>query len=139
MLMKIDLFFFFLSFPSILKSLVIKPEEKKKYTTGEIVNLMSVDSSNINNATAYLWIIWSAPLQICIALYLLYITLGYAIFTGVGILILMLPLNGIVTKKLASYQRQQMTIKDTRIKLTNEILNGIKVRYFIQNKILPVG
>lgn len=109
------------------KSLVIKPEEKKKYTTGEIVNLMSVDSSNINNATAYLWIIWSAPLQICIALYLLYITLGYAIFTGVGILILMLPLNGIVTKKLASYQRQQMTIKDTRIKLTNEILNGIKV------------
>lgn len=109
------------------KSLIIKPEEKKKYTTGEIINLMSVDSSNINNATAYIWIIWSAPLQICIALYFLYETLGSAIFTGIAIFFLMIPINGLVTKKLANYQKQQMTIKDERIKLTNEILNGIKV------------
>ena len=91
---------------------------------------MSVDSSNINNASAYLWILWSAPLQICIALYLMYSTLGSAIFTGLGILILLIPLNGIVTNKLSSYQRKQMTIKDDRLKLINEVLNGIKVRYF---------
>ncbi|CAI9737156.1 resistance-associated 1-like [Octopus vulgaris] len=109
------------------KSLTIKPEEKKDYTTGEIVNFMAVDSMTLNNATPYLWIIWSAPLQIVIALILLYNTLNSSIFAGVVIIILTIPINAIVGAKLTKLRNQQMIIKDKRIKLINEILNGIKV------------
>eukprot|EP00106_Octopus_bimaculoides_P021554 XP_014788996.1 PREDICTED: multidrug resistance-associated protein 1-like [Octopus bimaculoides] len=109
------------------KSLTIKPEEKKNYTTGEIVNFMAVDSMTLNNATPYLWIIWSAPLQIVIALILLYNTLNSSIFAGVIIIILTIPINAIVGAKLTKLRNQQMIIKDKRIKLVNEILNGIKV------------
>ncbi|GAB1601926.1 multidrug resistance-associated protein 1-like [Argonauta hians] len=109
------------------KSLTVKPEEKKGYTAGEIVNLMAVDSTTLGSATPYLWIIWSAPLQIIIALIMLYNTLNSSIFAGVVVLLLTIPLNGVIGKKMTNYRNDQMLVKDQRIKLINEILNGIKV------------
>ena len=48
-------------------------------------------------------------------------------FAGLGVMIILLPLNGFVTMKIGKYQKQQMEQKDSRLKLMNEILNGIKV------------
>jgi ATP-binding cassette subfamily C (CFTR/MRP) protein 1 len=49
---------------------------RKESTVGEIVNLMSVDAQRFVDLTAYLNMIWSAPLQIAVALYFLWDTLG---------------------------------------------------------------
>lgn len=49
---------------------------RKESTVGEIVNLMSVDAQRFIDLTAYLNMIWSAPLQIALALYFLWDTLG---------------------------------------------------------------
>lgn len=49
---------------------------RKESTVGEIVNLMSVDAQRFMDLTAYLNMIWSAPLQIALALYFLWETLG---------------------------------------------------------------
>jgi hypothetical protein len=49
---------------------------RKETTVGEIVNLMSVDAQRFMDLTAYLNMIWSAPLQIGLALYFLWHTLG---------------------------------------------------------------
>jgi ATP-binding cassette subfamily C (CFTR/MRP) protein 1 len=49
---------------------------RKESTVGEIVNLMSVDAQRFMDLTAYLNMIWSAPLQIALALYFLWDTLG---------------------------------------------------------------
>ena len=50
-----------------------------------------------------------------------------AMFAGLGVMIILLPLNGFVTMKIGKYQKEQMAQKDSRLKLMNEILNGIKV------------
>ena len=42
-------------------------------------------------------------------------------------MILMIPLNGVVATKMKKYQITQMKDKDRRVKLMDEILNGIKV------------
>jgi ATP-binding cassette subfamily C (CFTR/MRP) protein 1 len=49
---------------------------RKESTVGEIVNLMSVDAQRFTDLTAYLNMIWSAPLQIALALYFLWGILG---------------------------------------------------------------
>lgn len=49
---------------------------RKESTVGEIVNLMSVDAQRFIDLTAYINMIWSAPLQIALALYFLWETLG---------------------------------------------------------------
>ena len=51
---------------------------RKESTVGEIVNLMSVDAQRFMDLTTYINMLWSAPLQIGLAIYLLYQILGNA-------------------------------------------------------------
>jgi hypothetical protein len=54
------------------KAFDISNDGRQQYTTGEITNLMSVDSSRLQNLTPYLHMVWSSLLQIGVSLYLLY-------------------------------------------------------------------
>ena len=88
---------------------------------------MSVDAEHIEATMGYLWAIWSSPLQICVSLYLLYTTLGAPMFAGLGLLVLLIPVNGLVMSKMGGFITSIMTCKDKRMKLINEVLNGMKV------------
>lgn len=79
------------------------------------------------HVSSYIWILWSAPLQIAIALWQLYEVIGPSLFAGFAVMVLMMPLNGFVATKQRNLQIQQMKLKDERIKLMNEVLSGIKV------------
>ncbi|XP_036428800.1 canalicular multispecific organic anion transporter 2 isoform X1 [Colossoma macropomum] len=109
------------------KSLVITNEAKRSSTVGEVVNLMSVDAQRFMDLTTFLNMLWSAPLQIVLALFFLWQTLGPSVLAGVAVMILLIPFNAVIAMKTRAYQVEQMQYKDARIKLMNEILNGIKV------------
>jgi hypothetical protein len=42
-------------------------------------------------------------------------------------MVLMIPMNSFVANKMKKYQKAQMVNKDKRVKLMDEVLNGIKV------------
>ncbi|XP_036051186.1 canalicular multispecific organic anion transporter 2 [Onychomys torridus] len=109
------------------KALVITNSVKRKSTVGEMVNLMSVDAQRFMDVSPFLNLLWSAPLQVILAIYFLWQILGPSVLAGVAVIVLLIPLNGAVSMKMRTYQVQQMKFKDSRIKLMNEILNGIKV------------
>ncbi|KAK9685100.1 hypothetical protein K7432_015628 [Basidiobolus ranarum] len=109
------------------KTLVLSNTARHNYTVGEIVNHMTVDAQRVQDLCMYGNIVWSGPFQIGLSLYFLYQTLGPSIFAGVGIMILSIPLNSLLARKMHALQKAQMKNKDARIKLTDELLNGIKV------------
>ncbi|CAG5911647.1 unnamed protein product [Menidia menidia] len=109
------------------KALVITNAAKRSSTVGEIVNLMSVDAQRFMDLTTFLNMLWSAPLQIMLALYFLWQNLGPSVLAGVAVMIMLIPFNAVIAMKTRAYQVEQMKHKDDRIKLMNEILNGIKV------------
>ncbi|XP_066291267.1 multidrug resistance-associated protein 1-like isoform X3 [Branchiostoma lanceolatum] len=109
------------------KSLVVTNEARKTSTVGEIVNLMSVDAQRFMDLCTYLHMIWSAPFQIAVSLYFLWQTLGPSILAGLGVMVLLIPINAVMANKTKQLQVKQMKQKDARIKLMNEVLNGIKV------------
>ncbi|KAH9423986.1 Canalicular multispecific organic anion transporter 1 [Dermatophagoides pteronyssinus] len=109
------------------KTLVLANHAKKNYATGEIVNLMAVDSQRFTELLPYLCFLWTAPIQIAIGLYLLYSELGPAVIGGVILMVLTIPLNSFVASKVKKIQRKQMQMKDQRLKAVSEMLNGIKV------------
>lgn len=109
------------------KALTMNSEAKKSSTVGEIVNLMSVDCQRIQDITGYLWMLWSAPVQVILAMVLLWNTLGPSVLAGLGIMVLLMPINALIAIKQRKFQITQMRFKDQRIKLMNEVLNGIKV------------
>uniref|UniRef100_A0A8D2LRU5 Multidrug resistance-associated protein 1 n=1 Tax=Varanus komodoensis TaxID=61221 RepID=A0A8D2LRU5_VARKO len=109
------------------KALVITNSARKTSTVGEIVNLMSVDAQRFMDLATYINMIWSAPLQVVLALYLLWQNLGPSVLAGVAVMLLLVPVNAVIAMKTKTYQVAHMNSKDNRIKLMNEILNGIKV------------
>lgn len=55
-----------------LQALVITNSVKRKFTVGEMVNLMSVDAQRFMDLAPFLNMLWSAPLQIILAVYFLW-------------------------------------------------------------------
>ncbi|XP_046739576.1 multidrug resistance-associated protein 1 isoform X5 [Diprion similis] len=109
------------------KALRMSNAARKESTVGEIVNLMSVDAQRFMDLTAYINMIWSAPLQIVLALYFLWGTLGPSVLAGLAVMIILIPVNALIANKVKTLQIRQMKCKDERVKLMNEVLNGIKV------------
>ncbi|KAI9591578.1 multi drug resistance-associated protein MRP [Syncephalis fuscata] len=109
------------------KALRLSNASRQKYTTGEIVNMMSVDAQRCESLCNFLHLLWSSPFQIILALAMLYRTLGWSALAGVAIMVLSIPANAKVATYLRSLQLQQMKNKDQRTKLMDEILSGIKV------------
>ncbi|XP_018907576.2 multidrug resistance-associated protein 1 isoform X5 [Bemisia tabaci] len=109
------------------KALRISSASRKESTVGEIVNLMAVDAQRFMDLLTYLNMIWSAPLQITLAVYFLWGILGPSVLAGLAVMIVMIPINAVVAAKVKTLQIKQMKYKDERVKLMNEILAGIKV------------
>ena len=58
-----------------------------------------------------------------------YLSSGVASLGEVGVLAIVLPLVGFIATKLYTLQNDLLYLKGTRIKILNEIVSGIKVRY----------
>lgn len=108
------------------KSLRLSVEAKSEKSTGDIVNLMSVDTQRLQDLCQNLQLIWSGPFQIILCLTSLYSLVGNAMWFGVMILLVTIPLNTQVFKIQKNLQKTQMVIKDERTGLISEILNNIK-------------
>ncbi|XP_078381051.1 multidrug resistance-associated protein 1-like isoform X2 [Oculina patagonica] len=109
------------------KALLLNSKSKGKTTAGELVNLMSVDAQRLMELTTYINSLWSSPLQIAGALYFLYNTLGLSILAGLGVMVLIIPFNMFLGSRMGTLQVKQMSEKDERIKVMNEVLGGMKV------------
>ncbi len=93
---------------------------------GNIFNLMSADTEFISFIGANLHFMWvSFPVQTTIATYLLYRLLGLSGIIGVGIMIGLLPLNVLLSRRLSAAQKQVLKASDARIQSSNELLQNI--------------
>lgn len=109
------------------KSMRLSNAARRETTVGEVVNLMSVDAQRFLELITYLHMAWTAPVIVAICMYFLYQELGAAAFAGLAVLFVMVPISGFIATKLKYFQIKQMKKKDERIKMMNEILNGMKV------------
>jgi ATP-binding cassette subfamily C (CFTR/MRP) protein 1 len=64
---------------------------------------------------------------ILVAIILLWFQVSYATLGGLAVMFLMIPLNGVIVKRLAVLQKEMMKSKDARVKIINEVLQGIRV------------
>ncbi|KAJ3500325.1 hypothetical protein NLJ89_g9851 [Agrocybe chaxingu] len=107
------------------KALVLSNDERTR-ATGDIVNLMSVDATRLQDLCTYGLIAISGPLQITLAFISLYSLLGWAAFVGVAIMVFSIPLNTFIARILKRMQEQQMKNRDKRTRLMSELLANIK-------------
>jgi ATP-binding cassette, subfamily C (CFTR/MRP), member 1 len=108
------------------KSIRLSNEGRSGRPTGDIVNYMAVDAQRLQDLMQFLLQAWSAPLQIVVCMISLYDVVGLSMFAGVAIMIIMIPINGVISKFMKTLQKKQMKNKDMRTRLMTEILTNMK-------------
>ena len=108
------------------KALKLSNEARGEKATGDIVNLMSVDTQRLADLSNVGSIIWSGPFQIILCLVSLHSLLGNSMWVGVVVMLILIPLNSYFTKYIKTLQKSQMKNKDERTRVIAEILNNIK-------------
>lgn len=75
-----------------------------------------------------LYLVWMTfPVQILIGSGLLYELLGFSGVFGVLLMLALLPLNILISKRLAAVQSQLLEASDARIQSDNELLGAIRI------------
>ena len=97
---------------SVYKHVInVSSVELNKFSSGEVINYMSTDTDRIVNFGPSLHAVWSLPFQLIVTIGLLYQQLGISSLAGVGITILMIPLNKFVADKIGSLRTKMMEAK----------------------------
>ncbi|XP_039402379.1 canalicular multispecific organic anion transporter 1 isoform X3 [Mauremys reevesii] len=109
------------------KALTVSNATRKEYTQGETVNLMSADAQRFMDLASFIHQLWSAPLQIALSIIFLWWELGPSVLAGIGVMVLLIPINAVLATKARRIQMKNMKNKDQRMKIMNEILSGIKI------------
>ncbi|CAL1531982.1 unnamed protein product [Lymnaea stagnalis] len=109
------------------KALRMSSEGRKKYTSGEIITMMSVDAQRVQEVCRFIVLIVGAPIQLIASAVLLYYTIGVSVVSGIIVLFLLMPINSVLASKMQKLQAINMKLKSKRVKLTTDVLNGIKV------------
>jgi ABC-type multidrug transport system fused ATPase/permease subunit len=106
-------------------------EDAVGWGNGRIVNLMSVDTYRIDQASALLHMIWTAPVSLLITLALLLVNLSYNALAGFGLLVIGAPLLTWAIRSLFRRRKDINKITDQRVSLTQEILQSVRfVKFF---------
>lgn len=122
-----------LQFSSALKSIVfqkalrLSPEAKTQKSTAEIVNIYTTDVQNILMAAYFLHEVWVLPLEIAIALLMLFSVVGYATFAGLGVIFVVLLINNALARGQARTFAAVMRVKDERMKVINELFSAMQI------------
>lgn len=110
------------------KTLALSTEVFTRRSSGQIQNLMAVDSTRLQDLTPYLHSCWFSAFQIAFALYLLWHQVGaIPSLSAIVVILAALPVTAHVSLMLQNIQKQVSTVRDERIKVSSEMVQGIKV------------
>lgn len=120
------------------KMLRLSTESKREYGSGMLSNLYTVDIERVVGVMMSLHNFWALPLQILVAMGLLYRAVGFAMFGGLITIVLILTLNKYIATLHKKANDKLMTSKDNRMKIVGELFkNLLNIKYMSwENKFL---
>lgn len=112
------------------KGLRLSCSSRQDHGVGQIVNHMAVDAQQLSDMMPQLHPIWMTPLQIGVALSLLYSSMGLSMISAIITVIGTMFFTLWITRKNFGFQYNIMRNKDSRMKATNEMLSNMRVIKF---------
>ncbi|KAF3505437.1 hypothetical protein F2Q69_00040642 [Brassica cretica] len=109
------------------KGLKLSSITKQNHTSGEIVNYMAVDVQRVGDYSWYLHDMWMLPLQIVLALGILYRSVGVAAVATLAATVFSIIATIPLAKIQEDYQDKLMSAKDERMRKTSECLRNMRI------------
>ncbi|KAK1428445.1 hypothetical protein QVD17_17279 [Tagetes erecta] len=109
------------------KGLRLSSSARQSHTSGEIVNYMAVDVQRVGDYAWYLHDIWMLPMQIVLALAILYKSVGIACIATLFATIISIVITIPLARVQEVYQDKLMAAKDDRMRKTSECLRNMRI------------
>jgi len=114
---------------SILYERVLRltPRGRAGLTSGEVANLIAVDTQKLFEVAQEAHLIWSLPLSMALVTVFLILIIGPVALIGIAVLIMFVPMVERITSKMLAIRQERVGWTDKRIEIVNAMLQGIKV------------
>ncbi|KAK0586507.1 hypothetical protein LWI29_008156 [Acer saccharum] len=109
------------------KQLRLSNSSKMVHSPGDIVNYVTVDAYRIGEFPYWFHQIWATSLRLCIALLIVYYSVGYATIATIIVIVLIVLGNLPLAKFQHKYQANFMMAQNRRLKTVAEALVNMKV------------
>ena len=107
--------------------LQLSPQGQQGLSSGEVTNLVAVDTQKLFEVTQEAHLIWALPLSVLLVSFFLYRTLGPSTLVGIAVLIGFVPLIERVTSRMLAVRQIRTSYTDRRVEIVSNMLQGIKV------------
>ncbi|KAJ7207028.1 hypothetical protein C8J57DRAFT_1484714 [Mycena rebaudengoi] len=102
-----------------------------QHSVAQTTTIISTDSARLDRYAMFGHNLWVSPIQILLGIGLLLGNLGYSGLVGLGVLLLGFPLQYILVRIMFLQRSKGVEITDSRVRLTNEVLQGIRlIKYY---------
>ncbi|CAG9840924.1 unnamed protein product [Diabrotica balteata] len=109
------------------KALKLSKTALAETTIGQMVNLLSNDVGRFDFSAQHIHNVWLAPCETIIVMILLYFYVGPTGLIGCVFLLSFIPFQMYMAKLTSQYRLKTAIRTDERVRLMNEIINGIQV------------
>jgi ABC-type multidrug transport system fused ATPase/permease subunit len=110
-----------------MKALVLGSGAKATFSTGQIMNLFANDIVHVQNMIQNFAEPFFGLPQLAAALALIYQEMQVSMFVGLGLIVCVVPIMAVAVFIMAVNRNHKIIEGDTRVKLTNEVLAGIRI------------
>ncbi|XP_040940660.1 ABC transporter C family member 10 isoform X3 [Gossypium hirsutum] len=100
---------------------------KMNHSPGEIVSYVTVDTYRIGEFPYWFHQIWATSVQFCLALFIVYSSVGLATFAALAAIILIVVASYPLTKLQLECYKKIMSAQDKRLKAITEALGNMKL------------
>ncbi|KAI5074572.1 hypothetical protein GOP47_0010533 [Adiantum capillus-veneris] len=109
------------------KGLRLSSSSRQKHGIGQITNYMVVDAQQISDSCLQLHQFWCIPLQVTLAMLLLWRDIGIASLAGIAVMILVALRTVFNGRAQRTHMSKVMKMRDVRMKSITEVLAYMKV------------
>ncbi len=88
-------------------------------------NLIQIDIDQFTESVKNIHDLWALPMQIIVSFVLLYLEIRIAFLAGICIIVLMIPLNAYIARRIGVSTKFLMENKDIRVRIVSEAFRNI--------------
>ena len=108
-------------------ALRLTPMGKRGLNSGEVINLVAIDTQKIFEVAQEGHLIWSCPMSMLLVAIFLFVIMGPTTIVGMLVLFLFVPVVQKIASRMLKIRHIRAKLTDERVEMVNAMLQGIKV------------